>query len=150
MFPRCVWTNLEITVKPCTPKAELTYISICCDPIILPILYIHCLLPGLLGEHHRLFGPLSQPRALVNKLNLCNLADGYEPQSPGRPAKVAFPNVLGPVETVITAERVNSPPTVAPACFAIWMMKLIYGPLVCAEQPQSFCQVMNSINTMGY
>lgn len=26
----------------------------------------------------------------------------------------------------------------------------MYGPLVCAEQPQSFCQVMNSINTVGY
>ena len=37
-----------------------------------------------------------------------------------------------------------------PACFVIWMMKLMYGPLVCAEQPQSFCQVMNSINTLGY
>lgn len=37
-----------------------------------------------------------------------------------------------------------------PACFAIWMMKLMYGSLVCAEQPQCFCQVMNSINTVGY
>lgn len=37
-----------------------------------------------------------------------------------------------------------------PACFAIWMMKLMYGPHVCPQQPQSFSQVMNSINTVGY
>lgn len=37
-----------------------------------------------------------------------------------------------------------------PACFVLWMMKLMYGLLVCAEQPQCFCQVMNSINTVDY
>lgn len=30
------------------------------------------------------------------------------------------------------------------------MMKLIYGLLVCTEQPQSFPTVMNSINSVGY
>lgn len=37
-----------------------------------------------------------------------------------------------------------------PACFSVVMIKLMYGLLLCAEPPQSPCQVMNSINTVGY
>lgn len=104
-------------------------------------------------EHHRLFYPtVTAPRALVNKLNLCNLADGWEAERPAWLASVAFQNVLGSAgNTVITTRKERTRRLQwQPACFVIWMMKLMYGPLVCAEQPQSFCQVMNSINTVGY
>lgn len=36
------------------------------------------------------------------------------------------------------------------ACFVIWMMKLMYRSLACAEQPQSLHPMMNCFNTLGY
>lgn len=110
-----------------------------------------CLPPCRRGEHHRLFGPLSQQRAFVNKLNLCNLADGEELQSPGWLVSVAFP-VFGAQWKHSYYDQKDWTHRLQwqPVCFVIWMMKLMYGLLVCAQQPQSFCQVMNSINTVGY
>lgn len=155
MLPRNLKDNpWKKQQKACKPKGILSYIftfPIHCDPITLPILCIRCQLWCHYGEHHRLFGPLSQQRALVNKLNLCNLADGKELQSPGWLVCVVFP-VFGAQwkHSYYGQKEWTHRLQWQPACFVIWMMKLMYGPLVCAEQPQSFCQVMNSINTVGY
>lgn len=43
------------------------------------------------SECHGLFSSLLQWRAQVNKLNLCNLADGNRLRNPGRLANAALP-----------------------------------------------------------
>lgn len=80
---------LESETNSCVHRTEIWHF-----PLLRPsrsTCITHSWASALPSECHGLFSSLLRRRAQVNKLNLCNLADGNRLRNPGRLANAALP-----------------------------------------------------------